>query len=679
MGTCITKHKKVLPISKLNLQTKSSCLLKEVLPKFTKQEITMLQLLFTDLAKKSNKETINKDTFIKIFYLPVRNNKGILGERLFNYFDIKKTQLLDIESFILGIANYCKATTEDKYKVIFEICDSKDDLALDSKELQIVISLLGPNTLQKTNTVSENTLKRIRSRKRSSTVIGVSNDENVEITDFKQIKGLLDSFGNGECLKFKEFKEFLKTRQNFVRAFDSCFNEQLWNNGVIGEIFVNLPEKTLAEILVSGVLYVKVGEKLCVKFGVLRDKMLILYESAKSKLPSEIVYMEGCYAEIIGDYYLSNKFGISITHQNPSFGELHLWADSRKERDSWLRFLLNASNQKRFKEFYTLGVKIGRGKFSEVYQCTENSTYKKWAVKVITKSKLTLLEKELIQSEINILKIVNHPGVIKIKEIFDSKKRILIVMELIEGGELFDKVVSKKVFSEYSASKIIKQMLEAIDYLHDLGIVHRDLKPENILLNDSSDIPCVKVADFGLSKLTGPNDIQNLACGTLGYVAPEVLSQTGYNHKADIWSIGIIAYLLLRGRLPFDHKEKQILIDLTLKAYVNYEEPYWKSFTPFALDFLKKTIMKNPDERLSSKNALNHQWIKNADVLIPRAIDKKKMEEMNIERGVSSTNFGKVQYREIAVDVGSETGISYEVRSMPELFGNEIVNGSQIR
>ena len=124
----------------------------------------------------------------------------------------------------------------------------------------------------------------------------------------------------------------------------------------------------------------------------------------------------------------------------------------------------------------------------------------------------------------------------------------------------------------------------------------------------------------------------------------------------------------MRGRLPFDHKEKQILIDLTLRGNLNFEEPYWKSFTPFAVDFIEKLVQRAPDDRFTSEEALNHSWIKNADILIPRAIDKRKMEELFIERGVSSTNFGKVQYREITVPNDNNFNLTFGVHSMPNLF-----------
>ncbi|OMJ92100.1 hypothetical protein SteCoe_5198 [Stentor coeruleus] len=670
MGICSAKLKPVSPIRKIILPSKTSSNIKTLLTKFTKEETIMLQLLFADLSRRYNKETINKDTFSSIFYLP-----GLLGERLFGYFDMKKTHQIDFECFLSGIANYCKGQSDRKARVIFELCDSKDDLVLDAKEMQIVVALLGLEVLDKSDMSSDVSDKPIKIKKRSKTAPKSLNMYHEELSVYEQVNSLIKTFGNGEALTFTQFQEFVKSVPSFVVVFDKCFNEQLWNNEFLEDTITSSPRKSLSHSQISGELYMKFGDKLISKYGILQDKVLLLYENINSKYPAEVVYMEGCYAEIIGDYYISNKFGISITHQCQNFGEILLWSDSRKERDDWLRFLEYASKVRKFKEFYTLGEKIGHGKFSDVYVCTEHATYKKWAVKVIAKSKLTALERDLLQGEISILKILDHPGVIKTKEIFDSKKHILIIMELVEGGELFDRIVKKKVFSEYSASKIVKQLLEATAYLHDLGIVHRDIKPENILLTDNSDIPFVKVADFGLSKLAGPNDIQNLACGTLGYVAPEVLSQTGYNHKVDVWSVGIIAYLLLRGRLPFDHKEKQILIDLTLRGSLSFEEPYWKSFTPFAIDFLTKIIKRNSDDRLSSREALKHNWIKNADILIPRAIDKKKMEEMNIEKGVSSTNFGQIQYREIALNIENPIGTIYEVQSMPELYGSDCSNG----
>ena len=479
----------------------------------------------------------------------------------------------------------------------------------------------------------------------------------------------ISTYGDGEAIYLPGFQSLLKAHQLLLKKFEDAFNSKIWSAESLDSTLSLLPRKSFSNSQISGELFVKVGDKHVHQHAILRDKVLLLYDHINSKYPSQMIHMEGCYAEIIGDYYVSNKYGIQITHQHTSYGEIMLWSDSRKERDDWLRYLEQVSNHRKFKEFYSLNEKVGQGKFSDVYICTEHKSYKKWAVKVINKQKLSALEKELLSSEIKILRLLNHPNIVKINEIFDSKKHILIVMELIEGGELFELIQRKKVFSEYTTSKIVKQLLEALVYLHDLGILHRDIKPENILLTDDSDIPQIKLADFGLSKLSGPNDVQILACGTLGYVAAEVLSQEGYTFKADLWSVGIITYLLLRGRLPFDHKDKKVLIDLTLKASLSFEDSYWKAFTPFALDFISKLINKNQLERMSPKEALNHPWRKNADILIPRAIDRKKMEDLFIEKGVTSSNFGNFQYKEVEVNIEDHLGVSYEVRSMPDLFG----------
>lgn len=505
-------------------------------------------------------------------------------------------------------------------------------------------------------------------RRRSRTVIKAPQVQLDEIPVEAHVKGILATYGNAGVLTFSEFQEFLMQTPGLFNIFVQAFNESLWSSELLESTTTSFPRKSLRTSQMSGELWVKSNNQLEKKYGLLRDELLLLYENYSGKYPYEAIFLKGCYTEIIGDFYATNKFGISISCESSNQDDFMFWSDSRKERDEWIKNLEYAAKQRRFKEFYSVGDKIGQGKFSEVYVCTEYLTYKKWAVKVINKSKLSQLEKELLQSEISILRIVNHPGVIKTKEVFDSKKHIMIIMELVEGGELFERILVKKVFSEFATSKIIKQILEATLYLHKLGIMHRDIKPENILLADRFDIPSVKIADFGLSKLAGPNDLQILACGTLGYVAPEVLSQSGYNNKVDLWSIGIIAYLLLRGRLPFDHKEKQVLIDLTLRGNVSFEEPYWRAFTPFAIDFLKCLIERNPESRMSCEEALSHQWIKNADILIPRAIDKKKMEELFIDRGVSSTNFGQVQYREISIPVDPTFTFTFQVHSMPHLY-----------
>jgi len=331
-----------------------------------------------------------------------------------------------------------------------------------------------------------------------------------------------------------------------------------------------------------------------------------------------------------------------------------------------------AAKTRKFKEFYELKERLGHGKFSDVYEAVEHATSMKWAVKVINKIKLNKQEKEFLRTEIAIMRLIDHPNVIQLKEVFDTKKHLLIVMEMVEGGELFDRILKKRVISEYGASQIIKQLLEVVSYLHEVGIIHRDIKPENILLADTSDIPQIKLADFGLSKLAGPSDSQKLACGTLGYVAPEVLSQEGYNFKADIWSIGVVAYLLLTGRLPFDHKEKQVLIDLTLNGTISFEASYWDRFTPLASEFIKKLLDRNIDSRPTAHDALQHPWIKTSDVMIPRAINMQKMEESHLVRGLTSSNLASVQYTEMNKNESTKSLDSiYDhtvIQSLPDLF-----------
>ncbi|KAH9512972.1 hypothetical protein Btru_037196 [Bulinus truncatus] len=181
-------------------------------------------------------------------------------------------------------------------------------------------------------------------------------------------------------------------------------------------------------------------------------------------------------------------------------------------------------------------------------------------------------------------------------------------MELVTGGELFDRIVEKGSYTEKDASLLIRQVLEAVDYMHDRGVVHRDLKPENLLFYSPEDDSKIMISDFGLSKMEG-SGIMATACGTPGYVAPEVLAQQPYGKEVDCWSIGVIAYILLCGYPPFYDENDAELFKQILKAQYEFDSPFWDEISESAKDFIRHLMCKDPKERYSCKQAIGHPWI----------------------------------------------------------------------
>ena len=177
-------------------------------------------------------------------------------------------------------------------------------------------------------------------------------------------------------------------------------------------------------------------------------------------------------------------------------------------------------------------------------------------MKSMKKATMTEKDTEQMRNEIETLKMCQHPNIIKLLDVFENTDHVYIVMELLDGGDLFSYLEKRKFkIPEARARKIIHYLAGALFYLHSYGIIHRDIKPENILMVDKSESSDVKIVDFGLAKMIGPSQLCIDAYGTLGYVAPEVLSEKPYAKAADIWSLGVIAYLMLIGALPFDSKD----------------------------------------------------------------------------------------------------------------------------
>jgi len=264
--------------------------------------------------------------------------------------------------------------------------------------------------------------------------------------------------------------------------------------------------------------------------------------------------------------------------------------------------------KKLIKEEYDLREELGRGGFSVVVKAINKATEEAVAVKIIAKNQ-SPEELQLLQREIDILKKLNHRNIIALKDVYDEKDTIYLVMELVEGGELFDQIVSRGTYSEADAANIIQQILEAVAYMHDNGIAHRDLKPENLLCS-GDETNTIKVTDFGLSKDFSAASL-GTACGTPDYVAPEVLKGQHYDNSVDMWSIGVITYILLCGFPPFYANTDQQIFEKILRIEYSFPSPDWDHISPEAVQFIKRILVPEPSYRPTAVEALQCDWIKN--------------------------------------------------------------------
>ncbi|KAM4712206.1 calcium/calmodulin-dependent protein kinase type 1D isoform 2-T2 [Anableps anableps] len=204
---------------------------------------------------------------------------------------------------------------------------------------------------------------------------------------------------------------------------------------------------------------------------------------------------------------------------------------------------------------------------------------------------------------------IKHENIVALEDIYESPDHLYLIMQLVSGGELFDRIVEKGFYTEKDASTLIRQVLDAVNYLHKMGIVHRDLKPENLLYFNPQDESKIMISDFGLSKMEGSGDVMSTACGTPGYVAPEVLAQKPYSKAVDCWSIGVIAYILLCGYPPFYDENDSKLFEQILKADYEFDAPYWDDISDSAKDFISCLMEKDPAKRFTCEQALRHPWI----------------------------------------------------------------------
>ena len=312
---------------------------------------------------------------------------------------------------------------------------------------------------------------------------------------------------------------------------------------------------------------------------------------------------------------------------------------------------------------------LGEGSFAAVYRVQNRITDSVRAMKIINKSSTCSEEddKEIL-NEINILRTLDHPNILKIFEFYSNKESYSIVTELCSGGELFQEIVDKGPFNESYSAFVIFQILSAINYCHNMKIVHRDLKPENILIadRDKNNYPRIKICDFGTSKMFEKGAVQRKLVGSSYYIAPEVLKKR-YDEKCDIWSCGVILYILLSARPPFGgENDKEIMENVSLGKYDLQSSPFDK-VSKSCIDLIQKLLVMDPKKRISAETALKHNWFKENK---SKELFNQIKDEATLKKLISNLKSYKRD------SIIQETALAYLVHNFPQM--KDVINACKL-
>ena len=291
-------------------------------------------------------------------------------------------------------------------------------------------------------------------------------------------------------------------------------------------------------------------------------------------------------------------------------------------------------NENSFHDIYRLGKLLGTGSFGEVRLCVHRETSIKRAVKIIRKDLLTSpKQRENLDNEIRILKSLDHPSIVRVYEYFEEVRRLYIVMEFCNGGELFEEIVKKGAISEELSAGVMKQIFQILEYLQTQGVVHRDLKPENILLEEKHDVLNIKLIDFGAAVICEKHTRLDSNTGTLIYMSPEVL-KGNYNYLCDMWSAGVIMFILLSGQSPFKGKSSEDLLSSMVPTSALLTQDPWPLISSEAKDLISGLLTGEAD-RASPTKALNSAWI--------RRYSHKQSEAKKIQKALEKLKNFKAQ------------------------------------
>ena len=333
------------------------------------------------------------------------------------------------------------------------------------------------------------------------------------------------------------------------------------------------------------------------------------------------------------------------------------------------------SNQGTFRDKYQVGQLLGSGAFGEVRKCIDRKSKVIRAVKIIRKDSMSADEEVSFKYEISILKKLDHPNILKLYEVFEDEKKYYLVTELCKGGELFDEIIQKVQYSEKEAATIIQQVLRAVSYCHQIGVVHRDLKPENVLIDKEMN-NTLKIIDFGTAAEFERSVKLKTTHGTSYYIAPEVLFKS-YDERCDIWSVGVILYILLSGKPPFDGDNDEEITEQVKKGTYNMTGGIWEAISDDAKRVIKNMLTFDYLQRPNAREVLDDLWFKNAsEKLIDASLMKETLASMTkfcatqklqqatlsmmVQNLVTKEETAKLQQVFIKLDINGDGKLQYD-------------------
>ncbi|KAL1808687.1 calcium-dependent protein kinase 34 [Daucus carota subsp. sativus] len=311
---------------------------------------------------------------------------------------------------------------------------------------------------------------------------------------------------------------------------------------------------------------------------------------------------------------------------------------------------------------YTIGKELGRGQFGVTHLCTHKQTGEQFACKTIAKRKLVNKEDiEDVRREVQIMHhLTGQPNIVELKGAFEDKHSVHLVMELCAGGELFDRIIAKGHYTERAAASLLRTIVQIVHTCHQMGVIHRDLKPENFLLLNKDENSPLKATDFGLSVFYKQGEQFKDIVGSAYYIAPEVLKRN-YGPEVDIWSIGVMLYILLCGVPPFWAESEHGIFNAILRGHVDFSCDPWPAISPQAKDLVKKMLTTDPKQRLTAIQVLSHPWIKEDGEAPDTPLDNAVLDRLKQFRAMN--NFKKVALRVIAGCLSEE-----EIMGLKQMF-----------